>query len=203
MALVVRPVRGEDFDDLVSILAAAFANSALYTYISPDRIERQKMLKDIFSFRVRNALDHGITDAALEDGVILGMAAWDAPGGEIDVEKIVSMLRTPLEKYPAAIQERWEQFHRVLFASFAAALRQPFWDIGPVAVRPEAQGKGIASALLRKRFEEIDAAKLPCLLGTQDKRNLDIYSRYGFKTVSSDVVTDGLFTYVMIRPPAR
>jgi GNAT superfamily N-acetyltransferase len=73
--------------------------------------------------------------------------------------------------------------------------------MGPIAVRPEAQGKGAASALLRKRLAEIDGAGLPCLLGTQDKKNLAIYNHYGFKLVRKDPLVENVFTYAMTRSP--
>jgi ribosomal protein S18 acetylase RimI-like enzyme len=203
MTIEIRPMEKKDFDEVVSLFITAFTDAALYKYLAPDRDERLAVMKDAFNFRIKRILENGITDAAIEDGVILGMGAWEPPGEEMDIDQAVDLLKTPLKTHSAAVQERWEHFHRVLFTAFTEVIKQPFWDIGPIAVRPEAQGKGAASALLRKRLTDIDKAKLPCLLGTQDEKNLAIYDHYGFKLVRKDQVAENLFTYTMVRGQRR
>jgi GNAT superfamily N-acetyltransferase len=143
----------------------------------------------------------GIADVACENGKILGMAAWDlpqAPGAGTETEKIIQRLNGALAGFPAAVIKKWETFHRVLFAAFDK-IPQPYWDLGPIVVNPEAQGMGVGATLIHKQLAGIDAASQSCILGTQDERNLAFYSRFGFQIISCDPVSDDLFTWVMRR----
>jgi GNAT superfamily N-acetyltransferase len=189
-----------DVEEVVSLFTEAFADSALYCYISPDRSERLDMIRSVFRFRFQGILENAVADLALENGVIAGMAAWDPPGDAIvDIGGAAQRLNEALNGFPAKSLRRWEKFHRILFSSFARIM-PPYWDLGPIAVKPDFQGKGVGSILIRKQLAVIDAEKLPAILGTQDRRNLDIYGRFGFKTVSRDFVEEpNLFTYVMVR----
>jgi GNAT superfamily N-acetyltransferase len=190
-----------DIEEVVSLFTEAFADSALYCYILPDRIERLDLIRSVFRFRFQGILEHAVADLALTNDVIAGMAAWDPPGDvRVDIEGAVQRLNEALSGFPAKALRRWEKFHRVLFSSFARVM-PPYWDLGPIAVKPGFQGKGIASVLLRKQLAVIDAEKFPAILGTQDRRNLNIYGRFGFKLISQDLVeAPDFFTYVMARP---
>jgi predicted N-acetyltransferase YhbS len=79
------------------------------------------------------------------------------------------------------------------------AVGRPCWSLAPIAVLPEQQGEGIASALIRKKLAEIDALSQPCSLGTRDEVNLAIYARYGFRKVREDALSPGLTHYTMVQ----
>jgi hypothetical protein len=53
--------------------------------------------------------------------------------------------------------------------------------LAPIAVLPKSWGKGVASTPINKKLKEIDEARLPCFLGTQDKVNVAIYEKFAFQ----------------------
>ncbi|MGI9170298.1 MAG: GNAT family N-acetyltransferase [Caulobacteraceae bacterium] len=55
------------------------------------------------------------------------------------------------------------------------------WFLG---VRPEAQGRGVGSRLLRVGTARLDAAGEPAYLETQTERNIGLYRRHGFEVIS-------------------
>lgn len=55
------------------------------------------------------------------------------------------------------------------------------WFLG---VRPEAQGHGVGSRLLRVAAERLDTAAMPAYLETQTERNVALYRRHGFEVTS-------------------
>jgi ribosomal protein S18 acetylase RimI-like enzyme len=202
MGIEMRPMEFADIPEAVSLVSAAFADSsALYNYLTKDRNERLKMLNAVFNFRIRGIMEHAAAvDLAVENGKMLGFAAWDRPSEDkLDVEEVVKHISAALADWPEETLEKWKRFHRVLFTAFGR-VRQPYWDMGPIAVHPDAQGRGVCSALLRKQLAVIDTEGLPCILGTQDDKNTAIYRRFGFEIVSRDPVSaPELFTYIMRR----
>jgi ribosomal protein S18 acetylase RimI-like enzyme len=57
---------------------------------------------------------------------------------------------------------------------------EPFCYLWFIGVSPNAQHKGIGSALLRELLEQHDQEALPVYLETSVKRNLSWYERFGF-----------------------
>jgi ribosomal protein S18 acetylase RimI-like enzyme len=55
------------------------------------------------------------------------------------------------------------------------------WFLG---VRPEAQGHGVGSRLLKVGTDRLDAAGEPAYLETQTERNIALYRRHGFEVIS-------------------
>lgn len=55
------------------------------------------------------------------------------------------------------------------------------WFLG---VRPEAQGRGIGSRLLKAATDRLDAAREAAYLETQTERNVGLYRRHGFEVLS-------------------
>jgi ribosomal protein S18 acetylase RimI-like enzyme len=55
------------------------------------------------------------------------------------------------------------------------------WFLG---VRPEAQGRGVGSRLLKVATDRLDAAAEPAYLETQTERNVGLYRRHGFEVIS-------------------
>ena len=50
-----------------------------------------------------------------------------------------------------------------------------------IGVLPEAQGKGLASALMNPMLQRMKEKSIPVFLETANLRNVDIYKKKGFK----------------------
>jgi len=59
-----------------------------------------------------------------------------------------------------------------------------------IGVRPEWQGRGFGSALLRPILERCDRERLPAYLEASSPRNRALYERHGFAVVEEMRVSD-------------
>ena len=55
------------------------------------------------------------------------------------------------------------------------------WFLG---VRPEAQGLGVGSRMLKAGLEKVDAANLPAYLESSSAANVPLYRRHGFEVLT-------------------
>jgi predicted N-acetyltransferase YhbS len=192
-----------DFDEVANLLVRAFFSSTLYTWVAAEEGERLKILAAIFQYRIRLWLEDGReVELALEDGQIVGSATWigpaaaNPPAGGRAMDGVLAGLS------PSAAK-RWSQFQPVIETQ-EKNIPQPAWELAPIAVLPEKQGKKIGAALIYKKLALIDAAGLPCYLCTQDRINLTIYERFGFKKDGEILIAEGgPVSYAMKRERAR
>ena len=59
-----------------------------------------------------------------------------------------------------------------------------------IGVLPEAQGKGLASALMNPMIQRMKEKSIPVFLETANPRNVDIYKKKGFKTFETLTIGD-------------
>lgn len=203
MDIVIRPMERTDIEAVVELFAAAFQNAPLYRYFEDDDEKRPDFLRMIFRSRLGFGFENRRADLALAEGSLAGAAMWTPPSTPRTENHA---LNDAISRYrDGAVVEKWRHFHEILFALLEQACAAPHWSIAPIAVLPAAQGRGVASALIRPRLAAIEAAGEPCLLGTQDEVNTKIYARYGFRLVSETVVVkaangaDDLKCYAMLR----
>jgi GNAT superfamily N-acetyltransferase len=97
------------------------------------------------------------------------------------------------------VAERWMVFQAIIEAQ-EKNIPPLTWELAPIAIAPEAQGRKIGSKLITKKLEEIDRAGLPCFLATQDRINLEIYGHFGFKKLDEiPIAPGGPISYGMLR----
>jgi ribosomal protein S18 acetylase RimI-like enzyme len=193
-----------DIDRVTALLIAAFQDRPFYRYIAPDSNVRRVFLSASFRLRMEESLASSIVDLAEDGGTLTGVAVWVPPPvpGQPPVNLPDGSMEAMMSAFPPDMRERFYTFLRTLTAAREKAVRPPFWSLAPIAVLPSEQGKGIASALIRRKLRDMDAQGLPCFLGTQDEVNLAIYRRFGFEKVREDSLplTD-IVHYTMLRPP--
>ena len=59
-----------------------------------------------------------------------------------------------------------------------------------IGVLPEAQGKGLASALMNSMIQKMKEKSIPLFLETANPRNVDIYKKKGFKVFETLTIGD-------------
>ncbi|MDR2194597.1 MAG: GNAT family N-acetyltransferase [Treponema sp.] len=199
----IKPMTANDLDDAVSLLAASFHDRPFYRYLAPDAAERRIFLIDNFLQRITQGLGVNETDLAIADGKAVGIAVWSPPAAsEPDAARHTTEARAmeeSLSMYSAGLRERFVSFIKTLTKAREQTIRQPFWSLAPIAVLPDARGKGVASALIKKKLKEIDKRSLPCFLGTQDAINVTIYEKFGFQKMREDPISSDIIHYTMLR----
>ncbi len=78
----------------------------------------------------------------------------------------------------------------------------PHWYLAVLGTHPAAQGQGLASAVLAPVLEECDAHSLGAYLESSKERNIDFYSRHGFRVTSELRLPRGPSIWPMWREPA-
>src|SRR5262249_6296183 len=67
-------------------------------------------------------------------------------------------------------------------------LAEPHWHLGPVAVDPHLQGKGIGGALLAKFCVRMDDSGALSYLETDKSENVRFYERFGFTVIAESKI---------------
>ena len=168
--------------------ARAFADDPLTAYLIPDENKRVN-LHYTFEVPLRISALGGaeayVTSPECE-GVAVWMPSW--------IKQSISM--TIRAGYPRlALRCGWRYFVRdATMLRQCEKLRQQYAPphhlyLGLLAVAPEQQRKGYASALLRPMLKRLDEEKMACYLETQNLKNVAMYRHFGFTLVHETRVT--------------
>ncbi|GHT27300.1 hypothetical protein FACS18942_06380 [Planctomycetales bacterium] len=199
--MIIRNMETKDLDKVLSIADSAFFNEELYKWTAPNDIERTVFIKAFFQFRLKDAFGKKTMQVAVDDlGEIAGAAIWEPPIQEDnDGEGIPPAFEEMLSKFGNDIREHCYQFITTVL-KIESYFFQPYWTLSPIFICKKMQGKGIASLLIRNQLKKIDEKHLPCVLVTQEKNNIPIYEKYGFKTaIKVPIGESDIISYGMIR----
>ena len=176
-------LREEDVPVIAAVFTRAFANDPLQVYTLPDPTERAERSPALFSAALRYGLLFGevLTTAELEGAAIwIGPDAWD-----ITDERAAA---AGFDRLPAEMgEEATGRFFSVLAIGdepHRRDVRPDHWWVMVLGVAPEAQGKGLARALLEPVMQRADAAGQQCYLETANPANITFYERIGFERVT-------------------
>jgi ribosomal protein S18 acetylase RimI-like enzyme len=174
----VRRVEHADADAVTDVLATAFLEDPVSTWLFPDRTVRERLHAPFFRVFVDLVLEGGqiytVGDFA---GVTLWLAVDPAqPEEEGDLGPLFA------EAVGADNAARFAVLDAIMTKNHPhheAHAYLPF-----VAVRPGRQSVGAGTALLRHRFAELDATGQSAYLEASSPRNEALYARLGFEAMS-------------------
>ena len=76
------------------------------------------------------------------------------------------------------------------------------WYLFNLSIKKDAQGKGIASKLMRPMLQFCDDERMPAYLETNKEANVAIYQHYGFELMKEEMIPKTPVThYAMVRYP--
>ena len=93
------------------------------------------------------------------------------------------------------------------YETYAMNLKKEFtdnydWYLYNLSIKKEAQGKGIASKLMRPMLEFCDNERMVAYLETNKQSNVALYQHYGFDLMREEQIPKTPVThYAMVRPP--
>lgn len=171
-----------DLPSVIDDLDAAFAGDVMFDWFLRDDARRDAGRNGFFNALIR----HVAFGAARIDRPAGGGAAavWMPPEatGPISLFKELrvapAILRAAgLARLPRvlALQSAIEEHH---------PKTRPYAYLWFLGVRPQAQGMGVGSRLLRAAIRRLDAAALGAYLETQTLRNVALYRRHGFEVTA-------------------
>jgi ribosomal protein S18 acetylase RimI-like enzyme len=146
---------------------------------------------------VWTAFYHGTTPAqlgAFHRGCLLAAAAAAPPGrcvGSVAPEV------DPAGPVPPPGNPRRSAYVRARYA--AHDMEQPHWHVGPVAVEPQCQGRGIGTLVVRALIEIMDASGIGSWLETDTEANVRFYRALGWR-VAAEAEVLGTPQWFLHRP---
>jgi ribosomal protein S18 acetylase RimI-like enzyme len=165
----------EHVEPLASVLARAFMDDPVFSWLLPAKAGRESRLRRFFSLELSEVvlIDGWAQTSESLDGAALCLppGAWRLPAGRAAANGR-SFLRTFGARLPWATGLLWrmESVHP----------REPHYYLPYIGVAPEAQGRGIGAALMAPVLERCDREALPAYLEATNERNASLYERLGF-----------------------
>jgi GNAT superfamily N-acetyltransferase len=181
----VRKSTAADLTDVVEAVARSFYEDPIFRWIVPDDALRPRQLERgfaLFARRVWFPRDETYTTDRL-----IGGAFWMPPGTwHLSLFKQLSMLPSMAVILRGALP----RLLRLLNAIEARHPHEPHYYLPVIGIRPEWQGRGFGSALLRPILERCDRERLPAYLEASSERNRALYERHGFAVLEEMRVSD-------------
>jgi ribosomal protein S18 acetylase RimI-like enzyme len=189
-------------DEAAALLARAFFDSPVWTWVVPDETQRRTAMAWFMSAAVRYGMLGG--EAYGAGAPLRGVAIWDRPSDGIDMDP--DGTKSGFHE----ISSRMGEYVMARFAAMSAssAVReqamggQPHWYLSLLAADPASQRTGAGTAVLADMFTRLDAAGLPCCTETSNEVNVAYYERHGFVVVGEGTFPlDGPRFWIMRRDP--
>jgi GNAT superfamily N-acetyltransferase len=186
---IIRAFTRADLKPTSAMMARAFDDDPLMTWIFPDESMRRRRLPAFFAASMRGSgLRHAGTELAVAGDEVVGCATWLPP--DVWMPSVWQQL-VALPGYIRTLGSRLS----VASASYSALLRlhpqaPPHWYLAGIGTDPPVQGTGIGSELMNSRLARCDAEGTPAYLESSKQRNVPFYERHGF-TVTSELTIPG------------
>ncbi|MFD4946397.1 GNAT family N-acetyltransferase [Streptomyces sp. NPDC058239] len=193
-APAARPITDADIPTAVETLARAFADYPYTRHVvaADDHVDRIRRFQELCLTRV--GMVYGRVWVADRGRAVAVWATPDRDPSPAFAE--VGPLLGHLTGDRAAAYESAEQ------AIAPYRPQEPAWFLNTVGVTPEAQGRGLGSAVLVPGIEAAARAGYPAFLETSSERNVKFYERLGFKVTAEVLLPDnGPRTWCMHKDP--
>jgi ribosomal protein S18 acetylase RimI-like enzyme len=157
------------------VLAAAFSADPVFEWIFPDPARRATAVPRFFALTV-DALAHH-DDTWTNGPHVRGAALWVPFGQPAVPEDRADEFGAALIESAGRDGQRMLDVVALLDEHHPAEPHEYLWFLG---VAPQAQGRGIGSALMAPVLDRADAAGAPAYLEATSARSKALYERHGF-----------------------
>lgn len=186
-----------DVEATAALLADAFHDDPLESYVLPDPADRRERSPAQFAALLR----HGILSKSVVDVTDGGAAIWQAPDPVNAREANAELQRLP-EILGRDAFLRFGNALDYLSHVHGASAPKRAWYLSVVGVAPDRHRRGIGRALIEPMLARADAERLPVLLDTSQPRNRAFYEALGFHIAVETVdPTSGLRLWTFQRDP--
>jgi GNAT superfamily N-acetyltransferase len=190
----VRKAVAEDVPALSAALAAAFDDDPVIGWVFPHARRRPRFARRLFALRLRHVLDQGETYTIDNRGGAL----WAVPGQwKVSVGQQLDML----VRLAGGLGLRATRILGGLHDVERRHPREPHYYLAVLGVEPESQGRGLGTALMGPVLRACDGDGVPAFLESSKERNVDYYSRHGFRVTEELRLPEGPPVWLMWRDP--
>jgi GNAT superfamily N-acetyltransferase len=194
----VRTAAADVVPKVAAVLADAFINDPVYTWLLPGSLRLQARLGTMFAAEMEQyVVPNGGTvwTTCGYDGAVteLPPGAWEMPMSSTGKEAL---------KWMRSFGRRLLLAGRVQHAMEERHLLEPHFYVRTVGVRTALQGQGVGSALMQPTLERADSAELPTYIEASSERSAALYERLGFLHMDVlELPEGGPPVWLMRRPP--
>ncbi|MEE2768957.1 MAG: GNAT family N-acetyltransferase [Actinomycetota bacterium] len=185
--------------DVGAVLADAFIDDPVLSFLFPDGTRRPTLLAAFFANRLAagHDLDHILVPNTR--GVRSAAAVWEPPrqpgDPEPDFGPAVAALRSLLG-------DDWLVERLIpLGALKEARPSTPHWYLAFIGTRAPERGRGLASELIAQVTDRCDTEGIPAYLESSHPANIPLYERHGFRVIGEVVIPEGPRIPLMWRDP--
>ena len=194
-------VEKKDLERLAEVAADAYEDYPLHNWFTKGKYDK-KASKLIMLISLKTMIEDAIIYADSEE--LNGFAVW-LPFGFTGSKTFPFLFNGGLK---LILHSGLGIIGRLLtYETYAMNLKKDFtdnydWYLYNLSVRKNAQGKGIASKLLRPMLDFCDKEKMIAYLETNKESNVGLYNHYGFELKKEEVIPKTIVThYAMVRYP--
>ena len=194
-------VKKEDLNRLADIAADAYQDYPLHNWFTNGKYDK-KASKLTMQISLKTMTEDAVIYADSEE--MNGFAVWLPIGftGSKTIPFLVSGgLELILHSGPGIIERL------LTYETYAMNLKKEFtdnydWYLYNLSIKKDAQGKGIASKLLRPMLQFCDDEKMVAYLETNKASNVDLYKHYNFELKKEELIPKTtVIHYAMVRQP--
>lgn len=194
-------VKKEDLDRLADIASDAYQDYPLHNWFTGGKYD-EKASKLIMQISLKTMTEDAVIYADSEE--MNGFAVW-LPIGFTGSKTLPFLANGGLE---LILHSGPGIIGRLLtYENYAMNLKKGFtdnydWYLYNLSIKKDAQGKGIASKLLRPMLQFCDDEKMVAYLETNKASNVDLYKHYNFELMKEELIPKTTVThYAMVRQP--
>ena len=194
-------VSKKDVDRLSAVAADAYRDYPLHNWFTSGNYDA-KASQLIMQISLKTMTEDAVIYADSED--INGFAAW-LPFGFTGSKTIPFLmnggLRLIFHSGPGIIGRLLK------YETYAMNLKKNFtdnydWYLYNLSIKKDAQGKGIASKLMRPMLQFCDNERMVAYLETNKEANVSLYRHYGFDLMNEEIIPKTpVKHYAMVRKP--
>lgn len=176
--MTVRPATRVDIAGTSRVLARAFHDDPVMSWIFPDAERRAAKLLRFYAIGLRTLWMRNELVFTTDD--YLGAAVWAPPGKwQISPFQLLRLV-------PAFLSLGGRRVGRVITTMRLIEhhhLKEPHYYLFAIGADPGAQGRGLGAALLQPVLARCDSERLPAYLESSNPRNITFYLRHGFRVL--------------------
>jgi GNAT superfamily N-acetyltransferase len=173
----VRLVGAEDWPEVARVLGAAFADDPVWSWAVRDQATRARRIGRALALGATlQAGTCDVTDAS--DGSGLAAVAQWSPPGKWRLPNRAYLRIAPRFVWALGLSSITKM--RAINTSDQEHPAEPHWYLATLGTDPTHQGRGLASALMRRRLDVCDRDGTPAFLESSLEANIPFYERHGF-----------------------
>ena len=194
-------VQKKDLDRLAEVAADAYCDYPLHNWFMKGKYD-MKASRLLMQISLKTMTEDAVIYADSEE--MNGFAAW-LPFGFTGNKALPFLMKGGLR---LILHSGLGFIGRLSsYESYAMNLKKQFtdhydWYLFNLSVKKEAQGKGIASKLMRPMLRFCDDERMVAYLETNKESNVGMYQHYGFELMKEELIPKTpVFHYAMVRNP--